>query len=68
VAGGHITDIPNECHFKDSVRLAFILTSLNDFKVLVGDVQNAYLNAQTEERFYSTAGPEFATNNVLVDQ
>jgi hypothetical protein len=55
VAGGHMTDAPKESVYasvvsRDSVRLAFMLASLNDLKVLVGDVQYAYLNEPTKER------------------
>jgi Reverse transcriptase (RNA-dependent DNA polymerase) len=69
VAGGHMTDVPKESVYasvisSDSVRLAFMLASLNDLKVLVGNVQNAYLNAPTEERCYCIAGQEFGANNV----
>jgi hypothetical protein len=41
-----------------------MLASLNDLKVLVGDVQNAYLNAPTEEQCYCVAGQEFGANNI----
>jgi hypothetical protein len=69
VAGGHISDVPKESVYasvvsRDSLRLAFMLVSLKDLKVLVGDVQNAYLNAPTEERCYCIAGQEFGANNV----
>jgi hypothetical protein len=64
-----MTDVPKESVYasivsRDSVRLAFMLASLNDLKVLVGDVQNAYLNAPTEEQCYCIAGQEFGANNV----
>jgi Reverse transcriptase (RNA-dependent DNA polymerase) len=49
---------------RDSVRLAFMLASFNNLKVLVGDVQKAYLNAPTEERCYCISGQEFGCNNV----
>jgi hypothetical protein len=46
VAGGHMTDIPKDSVYASFVsrdkRLAFMLASLNNLKVLVGDVQNAY--------------------------
>jgi hypothetical protein len=43
VAGGHVTYVPKESVYasvvsRDSMRLAFMLASLNDLKVLVGDV------------------------------
>lgn len=68
VAGGHMTDPPRESTYssvvsRDSVRLAFLIAALNDLNVLVGDVQNAYLNAPTKEKIYiKSAGPEFGPN------
>jgi hypothetical protein len=64
VAGGHQTDPPKESVYSsvvshDSVRLAFLIAALNDLEILSADVQNAYLNAPTKERIYTTAGPEF---------
>jgi hypothetical protein len=43
----------------DSVRLAFLIAALNDLEILSADVQNAYLNAHTKRKIYTTAGPEF---------
>jgi Reverse transcriptase (RNA-dependent DNA polymerase) len=40
-----------------------MIASLNDLSVLVGDVQNAYLNAPTKEKCYTIAGPEFVPTN-----
>jgi Reverse transcriptase (RNA-dependent DNA polymerase) len=69
VAGGHMTDVPKESVHasvvsRDSMGIVFMLASLNDLKVLVGDVKNAYLNAPTEELCYCIAGQEFGANNV----
>ena len=68
VAGGHQTDPPKESIYssvvtRDSVRIAFMLAALNDLDVLSADVQNAYLNALTNEKVYTTAGPEFGPAN-----
>ena len=64
VAGGHQTDPPKESTYssvvsRDSVRIAFVIAALNDLDVLSADIQNAYLNAPTKERCYTTAGLEF---------
>ena len=64
VAGGHQTDTPKESTYssvvtRDSVRIAFTIAALNDLQVLSADVQNAYLNAPTKEKVYTTAGIEF---------
>ena len=47
---------------RDSVRLAFLLAALNDLDILAADVQNAYLNAPTTEKVYTTAGEEFGAD------
>ena len=69
VAGGHQTDPPKESVYssvvsKDSVRIAFTLAALNDLDILSADVQNAYLNAPTKEKVYTTAGLEFGASKV----
>lgn len=69
VAGGHKTDPPTESTYssvvsRDSVRIAFTIAALNGLEVLVGDVQNAYLNAPTKEKTYSIAGIEFGPTRV----
>ena len=69
VAGGHMTDPPKESTYssvvsRDSVRIAFLIAALNDLDVLSADVQNAYLNAPTKERVYTTAGLEFGPQYV----
>jgi len=68
VAGGHQTDPPSESTYssvvsRDSVRLAFLVAALNDLDILSADVQNAYLNAPTKEKVYTTAGLEFGQEN-----
>jgi hypothetical protein len=49
---------------RDSIRIAFLATALNDLDILVADVQNAYLNAPTSEKVYTIAGLEFGASNV----
>jgi hypothetical protein len=67
VAGGHLTDPPVESVYpgvvtRKSVRIMFLIAALNDIDVLGADVQNAYINAETNEKVYTTAGPEFGSN------
>jgi hypothetical protein len=67
VAGGHQTEEPKEMVFssvvsRDSVRIAFLYTALNDLNVMACDIQNAYLNAPTKEKLYTVAGREFGEN------
>jgi len=67
VAGGHLTDPPVESVYssvvtRESVRIVFLIAALNDVDILGADVQNAYINAKTNERVYTTTGPEFGAN------
>lgn len=66
VAGGHVTDPPTSMTYssvvsRESVRIAFLIAALNDLDVLAADIGNAYLNATTRERVYTTAGKEFGS-------
>ena len=68
VAGGHQTDPPKESTYssvvlRDSVRMKFLIAALNSLDILLADVQNAYLNAPTKEKVYTTAGLEFGAVN-----
>ena len=44
---------------RESIRIGFLITALNGLKVLAADIQNAYLNAPTEEKVWFCAGPEW---------
>ena len=44
---------------RESVRIALTYAALNDLEVKTSDVENAFLTAPTEERLYTTLGPEF---------
>jgi hypothetical protein len=64
VAGGHLTDPPTSMTYasvvsRESVRIAFLVAALNDLDILAGDIQNAYLNANTTEKVHFYAGPEW---------
>jgi hypothetical protein len=68
VAGGHQTDPPKESTYssvvlRDSVRMKFLIAALNSLDILLADVQNAYLNAPTKEKVYTTAGLKFGAVN-----
>jgi Reverse transcriptase (RNA-dependent DNA polymerase) len=41
------------------VRIAFLIAALNGLEVIIFDVRNAYLNANTTEKLYCYAGKEF---------
>ena len=64
VANGNETEPPASITYssvvsRDSVRIILLLAALNDLDVLSADIQNAYLNAPTLEKYYFTAGIEF---------
>lgn len=64
VAGGHMTDPPSTLTYssvvlRDSDRIVLMLAALNDVELLAADIGNAYLNAPTRKRVYTTAGLEF---------
>jgi hypothetical protein len=69
VAGGHQTDPPKDMTYssvisRDSIRIAFLVTALNDLDVLAANIQNAYLNAPTSKKVYTITGLEFGASNV----
>jgi hypothetical protein len=64
VAGGHLTDIPDESVYSGvvslrGVRTVIFLAELNGLEVYQTDVGNAYLESKTEEKVYVIAGSEF---------
>ncbi len=67
VAGGHLTDPPVESVYssvvtRESIRMMFLMAALNNLDIMGADVQNAYINASAKEKVYTTAGPEFGSN------
>ena len=64
VARGDMTDTPPTLTYssvvsRESVRIAFLIAALNDIELMMFYVENAYLNAATSEKLYTTAGKEF---------
>jgi hypothetical protein len=64
VAGGHMTQVPNDSVYSGvvslrSLRLATLAGELNDLEIMVGDVSLAYLEVYTKENVGFVAGPEF---------
>ena len=64
VKDGHKTAEPENSTFagvvsRESVRIALTYAALNDIKVTVGDIQNAYLQAPSSEKHYIICGDEF---------
>ena len=52
----------------DSVRLAFLIATLNDLDILAGDIHHAFLNAPTKEKlfFYDGDGCNYDQGKVVV--
>ena len=49
---------------RESVRIAFTYAALMDVDVWSCDIQNAYLQAPTSEKYYIICGPEWGLENV----
>ena len=64
MAGGYPTQAPATITYasvvsRETVRLALTFASLNDLKVKVGDVLNAYITAPVKEKVWTILGPKF---------
>ncbi len=64
VAGGYKTDPPSILTYssvvsRDSVRIAFLLATLNGLDILAANIGNAYINADAREKVFFIAGDEF---------
>ena len=78
VAGGHCSpEVDKEDRFStvvsmEAVRIGFMMAKLNGLQVCAGDIGNAFLNAQTNEKLYIIAGPEFgpeyAGKRLIIDK
>ena len=63
IAGSYLTDPPTSMTYssvisRESARIAFLITALNDLNVLAGGIQNTYLNAPTTEKLFFYADDE----------
>jgi hypothetical protein len=64
VMGGNVTDTPKEEVYSgvvniSSVRLAYLVSVMNNLKICAADVGNAFLNGINKEPVYIVAGQEF---------
>ncbi len=64
VAGGHMTKAPATITYarvasRETIRIALLMTALDDLHVKVGDVLNAYITAPITENVWTVLGPEF---------
>ena len=63
IAGDHKTKAPATITYasvvsRETVRIALMLVALNDLKVKVGDVLDAYITAPVKEKVWTVLGPE----------
>ena len=68
VAGGHMTETPAAMTYAGIVSnetdsFALVIAALNDLDVKWGDVLNAYITTQIEEKVWITLGPEFCDDD-----
>ena len=64
VAGGHLTDVPNESVYSGvvslrGIRMLLFLSELNGMECWCTDIGNAFLESKTTEKVYVIAGGEF---------
>ena len=64
VANGNMTAVPVESIYSGvvslrGIRLIVFLAELNGLDVWATDIGNAYLEAETREKLFVIAGPEF---------
>jgi len=73
IIGGHMTKPGEEidCYSsmmkQESARILLCIADANNYEVAVGDVTNAYLNAMTIEKIWTTSGLEFVRNGFCRD-
>ncbi len=68
MAGGHLTEAPATITYasvvsRETVCMALTFASLNDLKVKVGNVLNAYITAPVKEKVWTILGPEFGLDS-----
>ncbi len=68
VAGGHLIKASATITYasvvsRETVHLALTFASLNDLKVKVGNVLNAYITAPIKEKVWTILGPEFGLDS-----
>ena len=77
MAGGHRTpDAPPEETYSgvvsmDTIRMAFVLSAMNNLEVCAADISTAFLYGKTREKVYIIAGKEFgehAVKRMIVDK
>ena len=70
VIGGHVVDSSgNKVYLSTlksvSARIRITIAAANNVDVMTGDIGNAYLNANTQEKIYTRAGTEFELVGIM---
>ena len=71
MADSHITALMSSISYssgvsRESVRIEFILESLNDLDIFECDIGNAYLNPKHRKKLLTESGTEFGNEKVMV--
>ena len=58
---GNLMDVPTHMNYSsvmycDTVRIGFLVASFNGLDIIAGDIQNAFLEAPTEDRILFYVG------------
>ena len=72
VIGGHVVNSTGHEVYAStmkyvSARILMTIAAVNNLEVMTWDIGNAYLNAKTEEKFYTRAGPEFGAVGLMTE-
>ena len=64
VAGGHMTEALATVTYasivsRETVRIAFMIATVNNLEIKLGNILNAYVQAPVTEKVWTTLGPEF---------
>ena len=67
VTGGHTTETPDALTYasvvsRDLFQIVLTIAALNELKVVLCDIQNAYLTAKCREKIWTIVGPEFRSD------
>ena len=71
VANGHTASPPSSITYssvvsRESVRIAFLLTSLYDLDIFACDIGNAYINTKYREKLWTEIVTKFGTEKGVV--
>ena len=73
VIGGHVVNSTGHEVYAStmksvSARILMTIAADNDLEVMTGDIGNAYLHAETEDKVYTRAGPDFEAVGLMSER